>query len=53
MRTFNMDSLIAIGTSVAYFYSVVNFVKYFALNNSVIGLEGMKIPDLYFETAAF
>ena len=24
MRTFNMDSLIAIGTSVAYFYSVVD-----------------------------
>ena len=53
MRTFNMDSFIALRTSRAYFYSVVNFVKYFALNNSVIGLEGMKIPDLYFETAAF
>lgn len=52
MRTFNMDSLIAIGTSVAYFYSLVNFIKYFALNNSLIGLNGMKIPDLYFETAA-
>ncbi|MEK7163542.1 MAG: heavy metal translocating P-type ATPase [Patescibacteria group bacterium] len=39
MRTFNMDSLIAIGTSVAYFYSVINFF--------------MKIPELYFETAAF
>ncbi len=53
MKTFNMDSLIAIGTSVAYFYSVVNFIKYFALNNSLIGLNGVKIPDLYFETAAF
>lgn len=53
MRTFNMDSLIAIGTSVAYFYSVVNFVYYFAVNNSLIGLAGAKIPDLYFETAAF
>ena len=39
MRTFNMDSLIAIGTSVAYFYSAINFF--------------MKIPELYFETAAF
>ncbi len=39
MRTFNMDSLIAIGTSVAYFYSVINFFT--------------KIPELYFETAAF
>ncbi|MDO8515013.1 MAG: heavy metal translocating P-type ATPase [bacterium] len=53
MKTFNMDSLIAIGTSVAYFYSVINFVNYFAANNSLIGLEGMKIPELYFETAAF
>ncbi len=53
MRTFNMDSLIAIGTSVAYFYSVINFVNYFAVNNSLIGLSGVKIPDLYFETAAF
>ena len=39
MRTFNMDSLIAIGTSVAYFYSVINFFR--------------GIPELYFETAAF
>jgi len=45
--------LIAIGTSVAYFYSLVNFLSYYALTNSVIGLSGLKIPDLYFETAAF
>ena len=53
MHTFNMDSLIAIGTSVAYFYSVINFLKFYALNNSLIGLDGAKIPELYFETAAF
>ncbi len=53
MRTFNMDSLIAIGTSVAYFYSVVNFFNYYITNNSFIGLQGAKIPELYFETAAF
>jgi Cu+-exporting ATPase len=53
MKTFNMDSLIAIGTSVAYFYSVVNFFVYYASNNSILGLMGEKIPDLYFETAAF
>ena len=53
MRTFNMDSLIAIGTSVAYFYSAANFIQYFITNNSLIGLAGAKIPDLYFETAAF
>lgn len=53
MRTFNMDSLIAIGTSVAYFYSFANFIQYYATTNSIIGLNGVKIPDLYFETAAF
>lgn len=53
MKTFNMDSLIAIGTSVAYFYSLVNFVNYYLVNKSLIGLGGMKIPELYFETAAF
>lgn len=52
MKTFNMDSLIAIGTSTAFFYSLVNFILYAVRNNSVIGLGG-KIPDLYFETAAF
>lgn len=53
MHTFNMDSLIAIGTSVAYFYSFANLIRYFAINNSIIGLNGAKIPELYFETAAF
>ncbi|MCL4383000.1 heavy metal translocating P-type ATPase, partial [Patescibacteria group bacterium] len=53
MKTFNMDSLIAIGTSVAYFYSLVNYFGFVLQNKSLIGLEGMKIPELYFETAAF
>lgn len=53
MKTFNMDSLIAIGTSVAFFYSVFNFGLYVFTNNSLIGLNGQKIPELYFETAAF
>ncbi len=53
MKTFNMDSLIAIGTSVAYFYSLFTLVTYFATTGSFIGLGGEKIPDLYFETAAF
>jgi Cu+-exporting ATPase len=53
MKTFNMDSLIAIGTSTAYFYSLVLFINYVISNNSLIGLNGEKIPDLYFETAAF
>lgn len=53
MKMFNMDSLIAIGTSAAYFYSVINFVTYFLQNNSIIGVGGEKIAELYFETAAF
>jgi len=53
MKTFNMDSLIAIGTSVAYFYSVINFTAYYLATKSIIGVGGVKIPELYFETAAF
>lgn len=53
MKTFNMDSLIAIGTSVAYFYSLINFALFYLNTGSVIGLNGAKIPELYFETAAF
>jgi len=53
MKTFNMDSLIAIGTSTAYFYSLVNYVLYVVVNNSLLGVGGEKIADLYFETAAF
>jgi len=53
MKTFNMDSLIAIGTSVAFFYSLINFTLYSLNTNSLIGLNGAKIPELYFETAAF
>jgi Cu+-exporting ATPase len=52
MKTFNMDSLIAIGTSTAYFYSLANFVNYAVVNQSPLGIGG-KIPELYFETAAF
>lgn len=53
MKTFNMDSLIAIGTSTAYLYSLGYYLKYAITNGSLIGLDGMKIPELYFETAAF
>lgn len=53
MKTFNMDSLIAIGTSTAFFYSLWQIIAYAAATGSVIGIGGQKIPDLYFETAAF
>jgi Cu+-exporting ATPase len=53
IRTFNMDSLVAIGTSAAYFYSLAFYVQYVVQNNSLFGVNGEKIPELYFETAAF
>jgi len=52
MKTFNMDSLIAIGTSTAFIYSLVNFITYFIKTGSVLGQNG-KVPELYFETAAY
>lgn len=53
MKTSNMDSLVAIGTSAAYFYSLINYLIYAISNKSLIGLGGMMIGNLYFETAAF
>ncbi|MFA7686019.1 MAG: heavy metal translocating P-type ATPase [Candidatus Gracilibacteria bacterium] len=53
MKTFNMDSLIAIGTSTAFFYSLWRMVDYLISYGSILGIAGEKIPDLYFETAAF
>ncbi|PIU14272.1 copper-translocating P-type ATPase [bacterium (Candidatus Gribaldobacteria) CG08_land_8_20_14_0_20_39_15] len=53
MKTFNMDCLIAIGTSAAFFYSLFAYLSYVFSKGSLIGLAGEKIPDLYFETAAF
>lgn len=52
MKTFNMDSLVAIGTSTAFIYSVINFIIYVSQTGSIIGVHG-KIPELYFETAAY
>ncbi len=48
MGTFNMDSLIAIGTSTAYFYSLYNFISHFVTEGTMIG----EMHDLYFEVAA-
>lgn len=49
MGSFNMDSLVAIGTSTAYFYSLANLVAYALQHHSLIGT----VPNLYFETSAF
>ncbi|MDP3985257.1 MAG: heavy metal translocating P-type ATPase [bacterium] len=53
MRTFNMDSLIAIGTSTAFVYSAIEFVRYVVANRTVWAPMGAKIPDLYFEISVF
>ncbi len=52
MKTFNMDSLIAIGTSTAFFYSLAQFISHVVKTGTFVGINGGKIPDLYFETAA-
>lgn len=49
MGTFSMDSLIAIGTYTAYFYSLYHFVAHIVTTGSILGA----VPDLYFEVAAF
>lgn len=46
--TFNMDSLIAIGTSTAYFYSLYNFIAHIAKEGTVFG----EMHDLYFEVSS-
>lgn len=48
VRTFNMDSLIAIGTSTAYFYSLWNIVMHTIETGTLFGAH----EDLYFEVAA-
>ncbi|MDD2487156.1 MAG: heavy metal translocating P-type ATPase [Candidatus Gracilibacteria bacterium] len=53
MKTFNMFSLISIGTIVAYVFSIYSYVTYINETGSIIGLNGMKIPNIYFEVASF
>ncbi len=53
MKTFNMDSLIAIGTTTAFVYSLVNFISHVVNTGSVLGINGGRVEELYFETAAF
>ena len=53
MNTFNMDSLIAIGTSTAFFYSTFNYLSYVTATGTFLAPFMEKIPELYFETSAF
>jgi Cu+-exporting ATPase len=52
-KAFNMDSLIAIGTTTAYIYSSVNFIIFFAQSHSLLSTMTNKPVNLYFETSVF
>ncbi len=56
-RSANMDVLVALGTSAAYFYSLYMTIAWAADGGSagMAGMEGMAghgLPELYFETSA-
>jgi len=53
VKSFSMDSLIALGTSSAYFFSLYIYLKFYQETGSFFGLNNMGIPGLYFEVAAF
>ncbi|MDR3298305.1 MAG: cadmium-translocating P-type ATPase [Candidatus Nomurabacteria bacterium] len=53
MKTFNMGSLIAIGTTAAYAFSLVSYMRYIAIYRSALPVMGEKVPNMYFETAVF
>lgn len=53
MKSFNMDSLVAIGTSTAFFYSLWQYILFALSSKSLIGINGELIAGLYFETSAF
>ncbi|MGC8971830.1 MAG: heavy metal translocating P-type ATPase [bacterium] len=53
LRIFGMDSLVAIGTSVAYFYSLIVYLNYVLSTGSFIYIHVKEIPHIYFETSAF
>lgn len=52
VKSANMFSLVAIGTGVAFFYSLYNYITFYIQTWSLFGLDGMKIPNIYFEIGA-
>lgn len=53
LRLLGMDSLIAIGTSVAYGYSLVLYLGYVFASRSFLFQHGVEKPHLYFEVSVF
>ncbi|MCS7242912.1 heavy metal translocating P-type ATPase [Candidatus Caldatribacterium sp.] len=52
-RLLGMDSLVAIGTSVAYGYSLVLYLLHSVASGALVFSHGTTPPHLYFETSAF
>lgn len=52
-KTFNMDSLVAIGTSTAFIYSTYELGRFWVEHGTVIAEMGEKVPNLYFEVSSF
>lgn len=52
IKTANMYSLIAIWTLVAFIFSIYNYINFYLETWSFFGLDGMKIPNIYFEVWA-
>lgn len=52
VRTFNMYSLISIWTTVSFIFSMYSLYVYYSQTWSIIWLNGMKIPSIYFEISA-
>lgn len=53
LKTFTMDSLIATGTASAYFFSLYSFYVHVTETQTLLGLNGMMVKNLYFEVATF
>lgn len=51
-KSANMYSLIAIGTTTAFAYSLYSFINFYLETGSILGLNGMKIEGIYFEVSA-
>lgn len=51
-KTANMYTLIAIGTTTAFLYSLYSYINFFLETGSMFGLNGMKIEWIYFEVSA-
>lgn len=52
VKSANMFSLVAIGTGVAFLYSLYNYITFYIQTWSLFGLDSMKIPNIYFEIGA-